>query len=228
MEIAMRVVVRVGGSVIASPPDPQLIIRYARLLERLRREGHTLVVVVGGGSLARDFIDLARSMGLSEQDQDSLAIAVSRIFASLLGRALGELHSEPIPNSINQVSHSLHQEKIVTMGGLRPGMTTDTVAAMVAERIKADLLVKATDQEGVYTQDPDKHRDAEKIDTLSFEELWGFFEEEKHRAGIHQVLDPEALRILERTRTRTVVVNGFEPENVRLAIEGKKVGTLIQ
>ena len=224
----MKVVVRIGGSVIASPPDPTLIGRYANLLRGLKERGHELVVVVGGGEIARDFIELAGEMELSESDQDDLAISVSRLFAQLLARKLGELGSGVIPTSIPQVVQLMGEEKIVVMGGLRPGMTTDAVAAMVAERVGADLLVKATDQDGIYTKDPKKHADAEKIDELSFDDLWGLFEEDKHRAGIHQILDPEAVRVLQRSKTRTVVVNGFRPENVLLAARGERVGTRIE
>ena len=224
----MKVVVRIGGSVIASPPDPVLISKYVDLLRGLKEQEHELVVVVGGGEIARDFIELAREIGLSESDQDDLAISVSRLFAQLLTRKLGELGSGRVPTSIRQVVQLLREKKIVIMGGLRPGMTTDAVAAMVAERVGADLLVKATDQDGIYTRDPKKYADAEKIDELSFDDLWGLFEEDKHRAGIHQILDPEAVRILQRSKTRTVVVNGFRPENVLLAVRGERIGTLIE
>ena len=57
--------------------------------------------------------------------------------------------------------------KVVVMGGLKPGITTDTVAALVAERVDAELLVKGTDQNGVYDKDPRKHSDAVKLDSLS-------------------------------------------------------------
>jgi uridylate kinase len=224
----LKVVLRIGGSVIASPPNPELISKYADLLKQLKGAGHELVVVVGGGSMARDFIELARKLGLSEQNQDDLAISISRLFAQLLTRKLGELACKLIPTTIPRATQLLNERKIVVMGGLRPGMTTDTVAAMIAEKTDADLLVKATDQEGIYTKDPDKHADAKKIDQLSLNDLWGLFEEDKHRAGIHQILDPEALRILERSKTKTVVVNGFEPKNVLLAVRGERIGTLIE
>jgi len=99
---------------------------------------------------------------------------------------------------------------------------------MLVERIGADLLVKATDQEGIYTRDPRKHSDAKKLDVLSFDDLTRFFEKEKHEAGIHQVLDPEAVRILKKRKTRTIVLNGFNPNNVFLAVGNEKVGTLIE
>ena len=224
----MKVVLRIGGSVVASPPNPALISRYADLLKNLKKQGHDLVVVIGGGKTARDFIKLAKEIELSEPDQDDLAISVSRVFAQLLARKLDGLGSKYVPRLIRQVVQLLDEGKIVVMGGLRPGMTTDAVAAMVAETVGADLLVKATDQEGICTKDPDKHPDAQKIDELSFDDLLGLFEEDKHRAGIHQILDPEAVRLLQRSKTRTVVVNGFRPENVLSAIEGKMVGTLIR
>jgi len=224
----VRVVLRIGGSIIATPPNPPLTNQYTDLLKTLRKEGHKLAVVVGGGKIARDFIEYARNVGLSEQDQDDLAISVSRLFAQLLARKLRQLAAEIVPTSLPQAAKLLKEKKIVVMGGLRPGMTTDAVAAMLAEKVDADLLVKATDQEGIYTKDPSKHASAEKINKLSFNDLLGLFEEDKHKAGIHQILDPEAVRILQRSKTRTVVVNGFKPENVLLAVRGEQVGTLIE
>jgi len=222
------VVIRIGGSVVASPPNPKIISKYADLLRELKNKGHELVVVVGGGSLARNFIKVARVMGLSESDQDEVAINVSRLFAQLLAMRLGDLGLGRIPTSVDEAAEGLETGKIVVMGGIRPGMTTDAVAAMVAERIGAELLVKATDQEGIYTKDPRKHPDAEKIDVLSFDDLVQLFEQNKHKAGIHQVLDPEAVRILQEGRTKTVVVNGFKPENVMLAVRGERIGTIIR
>ena len=224
----MRVVIRIGGSVLASPPNPTLMAKYADLLRSLKAKGHEFVVVVGGGSVARDFIELAEELGLSEPEKDEVAILVSRIFARLLARKLGDLSHEEVPTSVEAAAEALESGKIVMMGGLRPGMTTDAVAALVAEAIEADLLVKATNQDGIYDRDPKKHPDAKKIDRLSFRNLFQLFEEDRHRAGIHQILDPEAVRILQQRKTKTVVVNGFHPENVALAIEGKRVGTLIQ
>lgn len=224
----MRVVVRIGGSVVASPPNPEIMSKYASLFKELKEQGHELVVVVGGGSVARDFITVARDMGLREFDQDEVAIRVSRLFAQLLAMKLGDLGLGSVPTSVDEAVQELKKGKIVVMGGIKPGMTTDTVAAMVAERVEAELLVKATDQNGIYTKDPRRYADAEKIGTLSFDALVQLFEENKHRAGIHQVVDPEAVRILQKERTKTVVVNGFNPENILLAVKGEKVGTLIE
>ncbi len=224
----MRLVLRIGGSVVASPFNPTLLSDYAELLMKLRREGHKVAAVVGGGSLAREMIRVAKEMGLKEPEQDEVAISVSRLVAQLLLMKLGEAGAKRVPLSIEEAADFVKDGKAVVMGGLKPGMTTDAVAAMLAEQIGADLLVKATDQEGIYTRDPKKCRDARKLDVLSFNDLARFFEKEKHEAGIHQILDPEALRILKKRKTRTIVLNGFSPNNVFLAVKGEKVGTLIE
>jgi len=220
-------VIRIGGSVVASPFNPKLMNEYVKLLEKLKAEGHAVAAVVGGGSLSRDLIGVARAMGLSEAAQDEVAISVSRLMAQLLALRLGGLGALTVPTMVEEAAELLEGGKVVVMGGLKPGMTTDAVAALLAERIKADLLVKATNVDGIFTKDPKKFSDARKIDSLSFDDLFGFFEKEKHEVGIHQVLDPEAVRLLRRRRIRTVVVNGFKPENVLLAVKGERVGTLI-
>jgi uridylate kinase len=224
----MRIVIRLGGSVVATPVDTQLISEYAKILKRLKAEGHALAVVVGGGALAREFIKIAKELGLTEKDQDDLAIEVSRLYAQLFAKMLGTTACEKIPTNVEEAAKCLEKRRIAVLGGLKPGMTTDTVAAQVAERINADILIKATDQEGVYTKDPRRHPDAVKLDKISFEELPKFLAENKHKAGIHQILDPEAIKILKAKRIKVQVLNGFKPENLLLAVEGKPVGTIIE
>jgi len=223
----MRVVLRIGGSVVASPINTELISKYVALLKTLKEQGHEVAVVVGGGSLARELIAVAKNLGLDEQAQDEIAISVSRVFAQLFLKKLGEMSCRTVPLTVDDAADCLDEGKILVMGGLKPGMTTDTVAALIAERVNADLLVKGTDQDGVYNKDPKKYGDAVKLDHLSFDDLANVFSESKHKAGIHQIIDPEAVNILKRKRVRLVVVNGFAPENILAAVNGKSVGTVI-
>jgi uridylate kinase len=224
----LRVIIRIGGSVVASPLNTKLIGEYVDLLKRLQRLGHKIVLVVGGGILAREFIQYAKDLGLKEAQQDEVAISVSHLIARLFMLKLSDAGIGTIPTSLDDVRKEVKTGKIIVMGGLKPGMTTDTVAAMATKKIKADLMVKATDQEGIYTSDPRKHKDSKKIDKLSFDDLTRLFEQNKHKAGIHQIIDSEAVKILCTSRTKTIVVSGFKSENVSLAIEGKKIGTVIE
>jgi len=220
-------VLRIGGSVVASPPNSELINRYVEIIRRLLNDKHQIVIVVGGGRPAREFIQIAKDLGLDEPEQDEVAISVSRIFAQLISMRLGGHDWKDIPTSIVEAIEILQKRGAVVMGGLRPGMTTDAVAALVASEINADLIVKATNQDGIYTKDPEKYVDAEKIDEISFEDLTRLLERDRHAAGIHQIIDPEAARILREKRVKIIVVNGFYPDNVIAALRGEKVGTLV-
>jgi len=223
----MRIVLRIGGSVVASPINTKLMNEYVNLLKTLKKQGHELAAVVGGGQLAREFIATAKNLGLDMQAQDEIAISVSRLFAQLFLQKLGVAGCGKVAVTLDEAAECLAKGKILVMGGLKPGITTDAVAALVAERVRADLLVKGTDQEGVYDKDPRKHKDAMKLDHLLLDDLCKILELNKHEAGMHQVIDPVAIEVLKRRRMRLVVVNGFNPDNVLAAVNGENVGTTI-
>jgi uridylate kinase len=223
----MRVVLRIGGSVVASPVNTELMRKYAELLKNLRMDHHEIAAVVGGGKLAREFIAVVKDLELTEQAQDEIAISVSRLYAQLFIKILGDEGCGKVVTTLDEAAGCLAKGKIIVMGGLKPGITTDAVAALVAERINADLLVKGTDQDGVYDKDPRKHKDAIKLDHLFLEDLCQILELDKHEAGMHQVIDPVAIEVLMRRKVKLVVVNGFNPENVLAAVNGENVGTII-
>jgi len=223
----MRLVLRIGGSVVASPANPALICKYVDLLKTLKKQNHEVAVVVGGGALARELIGIAKDLGLNEKAQDEVAISASRIFAKLFETKLGKSSCGGVPLTLEEADKCLDKGKVMVMGGLKPGMTTDTVAALIAEQIAADLLIKATDQEGIYDKDPKKSADAIRFESLRFEDLPQVFTQNKHKAGLHQILDPEAVKILKKKQVRVIVLNGFKPKNVLAAVKGEKIGTLI-
>jgi uridylate kinase len=223
----LRLVIRIGGSVVASPVNTELMSKYVDIIKTIKQQGHDVVVVLGGGALAREFIGLAKNLSLDITAQDEIAISCSRLFAQLFLKKIGEAACSKVATTVDEAAECLGRGKIVVMGGLKPGITTDAVATLVAERINAELLVKGTDQNGVYDKDPRKHTDAVKLDQLSVEDLAKIFEHNEHKAGIHQIIDPEAIKVLKRHRLKLVVVNGFEPENILAAIKGENVGTVI-
>ena len=223
----MRIVVRIGGSVVANPINTELMSKYADIIKAVKQQGHEVAVVLGGGALAREFIGIAKNLGLDMNAQDEIAISCSRLFAQLFLKKLGTVACTKVAITLDDAAQCLNEGKVVVMGGLKPGITTDTVAALVAERINAELLLKGTDQNGVYDKDPRKHPDAIKLDHLAIEDLAKVFEHNEHKAGIHQIIDPEAIKVLQRKRLKIIVVNGFKPENMVAALRGESVGTVI-
>ena len=141
---------------------------------------------------------------------------------------LGEDAVETVPTSVNEAAVAARSGKIVIMGGLKPGMTTDTVAALVAQETNSDLLIKATDQDGVYNRDPRRHKDAKIVREITLHDLAKLLTKDRHEAGIHQIVDPVAIGILKNAGIKMIVLNGFDPQNVEQAIQGKDVGTTIK
>ena len=223
----MRLVIRIGGSVVASPVNTELMSKYAEIIKSIKQQGHEVAVILGGGALAREFIGIAKNLGLDMNAQDEIAISCSRLFAQLFLKKLGESACSKVAVTVDEAAQWFGEGKIVVMGGLKPGLTTDAVATLVAEKVNADLIIKGTDQNGVYDKDPRKHSDAVKLDRLSVEDLAKVFEHNEHKAGIHQIIDPEAIKVLKRKRLKLVVVNGYKPENILAAIKGENVGTVI-
>lgn len=221
----MRTVLRIGGSVLGSPPAAHAVEAYAKVVGDLTFEGHSVGVVVGGGQIARDYIKSAAQMGLSTYQQDTIAIHASRLNARLVAMKLGGVSS--VPTSIDGMLQRLARNRVAVMGGLKPGITTDTVAAMVAQRWRADLLVKASDQDGIYTSDPRTDKKAKKLDHMSYEKLRDVLGVGGHKPGIHSIIDPVAVSQLVQSRIKLVVLNGAEPKGVLKALHGEKIGTLV-
>jgi uridylate kinase len=220
----LKAVLRIGGSVLGSPPSAKVVNGYADVISDLNYQGHSIAVVVGGGQVSREYIKSASEMGLSTYQQDTVAIHASRLNARLVAMKLGGVSS--VPTSIDGMLQRLARNRVAVMGGLRPGITTDTVAAIVAQKWRADILVKASDQNGIYTDDPRKNKGAKKLDKITYERMKQILGG-SHRPGIHSIIDPVAVDQLSELRVRLVVLNGSDPKGVVKAIHGEKIGTVV-
>ena len=217
-------VLRIGGSVLGSPPNVAIVEGYSKVIAELNSEATSVAVVVGGGEVSRDYIRSAKGMGLSPYQQDTVAIHASRLNARLIAMKLGGVSS--VPTSIDGMLLRLARNRVAVMGGLRPGITTDTVAAIVAQRWGADLMVKGSDQEGIYTADPRVDKKAKRLEKMTYERMREILGG-THKPGIHSIIDPVAVQHLAGSRVRLVVLNGSKPQGVLKAVRGEKIGTLV-
>jgi uridylate kinase len=219
-----KIVLRIGGSVLGSPPQAKLLRGYAEAISEARKQGHLVGIVVGGGPVARTYIASARELGLPRESQDMIAIDASRLNAKLVGMKLG---IKRVSTTIQGMMLELGRSGAGVMGGLRPGITTDTVAAILGEAWGSDLLVKASDQDGVYTADPRTDKEAKLLHKLSYQDIVRILGGGQHRPGIHSIVDPVAVKFIAKHKMTLVVTNGFFPSNVRKALLGERVGTLV-
>ncbi len=223
----MRAVVKLGGRLFRRDPNVTEIKDIARTLSSFAKEGNQLVSVAGGGENARTYITAARKLGAEESTCDLLGIQLTRANGELLRIALGPTAVAKMPDSIREVPHLVENGKVVVMGGLQPGQSTNAVAALAAEITRADMLVNATDVEGVYTEDPKKNPKAKLIRSVHVDKLMNWAMSGEVFAGRYELLDPLALKILQRARIPTRFVSLQDPANIIGALKGKEIGTRI-
>jgi uridylate kinase len=225
----MRAVLKLGGSLLYDA-EGNIIIekirRYAHFIDVLLKKGHEFVIVVGGGKAARTFITAARELGASEAQCDWLGIKMARHNAELLCAALGDAAYPKIVETLDELETAMYHNKCILMGGLIPGQSTNAVAALAAEIIRADTLYNATNVDGVYDKDP-KKAGAKKLNQVTIDELLTILSGGGTRAGEYKLFDPVAIRVVGRSKIKAVIFNGNDPENLLRLVEGKKVGTMI-
>ena len=181
-------------------------------------------IVVGGGDVARQYIRAASDLGLSHEEQDRIAIQASRLNARLVGMKL--VGQDSVPESVSEMLSMLKRRRTAVMAGLKPGITTDTVAALVAKAWGADLLVKASNREGIFTSDPLTDKNAKLLRKISYAKLKEILGG-SHRPGIHSIVDPVAVDQIIHDRIKLVVIDGRNPRNVLLAVRGLEIGTMV-
>src|SRR6056297_3764991 len=113
----MKVVVNVGGSVLAPDLEPDRVADYAAAIQTLDETGHTLGAVVGGGPTARDYITTARELGANEIELDQLGIAVTRLNGRLLIAALDDRAAPTPPEDHDRAREAFQRGDIPVMGG---------------------------------------------------------------------------------------------------------------
>ena len=221
----MRIIVSIGGSVLAPDLEAGRVEAHADVLDGLVAEGHEVAAVVGGGGVARRYIGTARDLGATEYDLDALGIDVTRLNARLLIAALDSSATPEPAESHEAARASLRRGEVAVMGGTLPGHTTDAVAALLAEMVGADLLVYATSVPGVFSADPNADSGAERYDALSAGELVDVISSIETAAGSNAPVDLLATKIIERSGLRAVVLDGSEPSRIADAVAGDADGT---
>jgi uridylate kinase len=222
----MIFVYSLGGSVVAGR-DAESLKEYAAALKDLAAE-HQIFVVVGGGKIAREYIEKARALGASEMFCDLIGIGATKLNSALLVAALGESAPQEIPEGYTQAVRLAQKGKVVVMGGVAVGQTTDAVSALLAEYVHADKLIVATSVDGVYTADPEKDPAAKKLPRMTHQELARMAAMTEMKAGSRSPVDPLAAKIIERSSIPTAIVLGSRIENLKRGALGGHTGTEIR
>jgi uridylate kinase len=220
------IVISLGGSVILSDEvDNHFLIKFSNIIKNLSKK-YKIYIVVGGGKIARNYIDIGRKLNFNEKILDVFGILITRINAKLLNIIINDSNSE-IPKTIDNALKI--RRKIVIMGGTNPGHSTDYVGSELALKTKAEKFIIATNVDGVYDKDPNKYKDAKMIKEITARELISKYGISWDSAGTNVVIDGPALKIIESNNILTYVLNGKKLVELEKAINNEKFkGTIIK
>lgn len=230
-----RVLLKLGGESLASPGgygiSPHIAEEIAAKVSALRDMEVEVVIVLGAGNIWRGRDGLVHGMDRATADHmgmlatvmNALALAdalqrmgiTTRVQTSIEMRAIAEPYIR-----LRAIRH-LEKGRVVIIGGGtgNPYFTTDTAAALRAMEVDADLLIKATKVDGVYSEDPHENPNAERFDHLSYMQALEL------RVG---VMDATAISLCMENDLPILVLNLWQPHSLERAVVGEQpIGTLV-
>jgi uridylate kinase len=230
-----RVILKLSGEALLGPEsfgiDPNVTTQIAEEIAAVHRLGVEVAVVIGGGNIFRGLAATARGMDRGTADymgmlatvinalalQDALEQiqVVTRVVTAVEMRAVAE------PFIRRRAIRHLEKRRVVVFaaGTGNPYFTTDTAAALRAMEIRADVILKGTKVDGIYTADPLKDPEATRFDSISYIEVL--------EQGL-KVMDATAISLCMDNSLPIVVFNIQQPGNLMRAIMGEPVGSLVK
>jgi uridylate kinase len=230
-----RILLKLSGEALMAGKshgiDPLRLDEYVEEVIEISKAGVQVGIVIGGGNIFRgisgvdegfdrvkgDYMGMMATVinGLALQSAFESKKVKSRLFTAFRMEPVAEFYYKP--NVIDALNNG---EIVIFSGGTgNPFFTTDTASSLRAVEIEADVMLKGTRVDGVYTSDPEKDVDAEKYETLTFDEAL-----QKNL----RILDQTAFAMCKENGLPVIVFNMNEKGNLKKLISGEKVGTLIK
>lgn len=210
--------------------EPQMLTHYAASIKALIDRGIEVAVVIGGGNIFRGLnahhsgIERVQGdyMGMLATVINGMALQSAMEKAGIKTRLISALEMNKIAEPYIRRKAIRHLEKgralIFSAGTGNPFFTTDSAAALRANEIGADVILKGTRVDGIYSADPEKDPNATKYDTITFKEVIN---------KDLKVMDMTAFTLCQENSLPIIVFDVNNPENLIKIVEGEHVGTLV-
>jgi uridylate kinase len=210
--------------------DNKQVLQYAQDIKGVYDEGLEIAVVVGGGNIFRGLS--AEKSGMERAQADYMGMLATVINCMALQNALESIGVETRLQSAikmeqicepyirRRAMHHLEMGKIVIFGAGtgNPYFTTDTAASLRAIEIKADVVLKGTRVDGIYSADPEKDPTATRFDKITFQEVYD--------KGLN-VMDMTAITLCQENNLPIIVFDMNIPGNLMKIATGDGIGTLV-
>jgi uridylate kinase len=212
--------------------DSQVLTSLSQEIQQIREIGVQVACVIGGGNIFRGLaanastgIDrvTADHMGMLATLINSLALQDSLERQGVHTRVLSAIEVRQVAEPYLRRRAVRHLEKgrviIIAAGTGNPFFTTDTAAALRAMEVKAEVILKATRVDGVYSSDPEKVPDAVRFDEITYLQVL--------EKGL-QVMDSTAISLCMDNQVPIIIFNSSIRGNIRRVIMGEKIGSLVR
>ena len=229
-----RILLKLSGEALmgsnAYGIDPQRIGEYAQEIKALHQQGVEIAIVIGGGNIFRGMAGSSQGvdrvqgdyMGMLATVMNGLALQSALENIDVPTRLQTALKIEAVAEPYIKRKAVRHLEKnrvvIFSAGTGNPFFTTDSAAVLRAIEINADVILKGTRVDGIYTEDPEKNKEAIKFDTLSFEEVL--------KRGL-KVMDTTAFTLSQENKLPIIVFDMNTQGNLMKVVSGDNVGTRV-
>lgn len=229
-----RILLKLSGEALMGDKqhgiDSNRLEQYAKEIKRVHEQGLELAIVIGGGNIFRGVdgeksgIDRVQGdyMGMLATVINAMALQSSLEKHGMYTRLMSGLQMEQVcePFIRRRAIRHLEKGRVVIFGaGIgNPYFTTDSTASLRAIEIEADVVLKGTRVDGVYTADPEKDPDAVKYTNVTFQEAY--------EKGL-SIMDMTAFTLCMENDLPIIVFDMNKPGNLHSIMEGKDVGTLI-
>lgn len=211
--------------------DNKRLAQYAEQIKEIVEMGIQVGVVIGGGNIFRGI--QAEEGGMDRVHGDYMGMLATMINSMALQSALEKAGVETRLQSAIKMEQicepfirrkavrHLEKNRVVIFGAGtgNPYFTTDTAATLRAIEIEADVVLKGTRVDGIYTADPEKDKSATKYNTISFEEVYA--------KGL-EVMDMTAFTLCKENNLPIIVFDMNKPNNLKNLMQGQEVGTLVE
>lgn len=210
--------------------DPERLSSYALQIKEIVELGIEVAIVIGGGNIFRGLSGAAKGFDRVKGDQmgmlatviNSLALqsnlekigVKSHTFSAIRMEPIGEYYSKEKANTALQQG----EVAIISAGTGNPFFTTDTASALRAVEIGADVMLKGTRVDGIYTADPEKDPSATKFDKISYDEIYNL--------GL-KIMDLTATTLCKENKMPMVVFDMDTEGNLKKLLTGDKIGTFV-
>ncbi|MET3732942.1 UMP kinase [Moheibacter stercoris] len=211
--------------------DPIRLNEYAQEIKEVVALGVEVAIVIGGGNIFRGVAGAAQGMDRVQGDYmgmlatviNSMALQSALEEAGVYTRLQTAIRMEQIAEPFIKRRATRHLEKgrvvIFGAGTGNPYFTTDTAATLRAIEIGADVILKGTRVDGIYSADPEKDPSATKFDTLTFDEVY--------QKGLN-VMDMTAFTLSQENNLPIIVFDMNTSGNLKKLVEGGNIGTLVK